>query len=149
MTYDLILADLKGQYGEQAVLTPRDVAAQLGRTPQAVANLKHRGTLPFPTVEVGDRYGVSIYDFADWLASGSKPKGTKAKASAPPPVPPPANRRKNLAAILLAFQQQRDFLADLCRELECLLLEAEAEDAAGSDTQEDAQDEKSRHDGRL
>jgi hypothetical protein len=147
MTYDLILADLKGQYGEQAVLTPRDVAAQLGRTPQAVANLKHRGTLPFPTVEVGDRYGVSIYDFADWLASGSKPKGAKAKASAPPPVPPPANRRKNLAAMLLAFQQQRDFLADLCRELECLVLEAEAEDAAGSDANNGQ--EKSRHDGRL
>lgn len=146
MTYDLILADLKGQYGEQAVLTPRDVAAQLGRTPQAVANLKHRGTLPFPTVDVGDRYGVSIYDFADWLASGSKPRG-KAKASAPPPVPPPASRRKNLAAILLAFQQQRDFLADLCRELECLVLEAEAEDAASSDAN-DGQ-EKSRLDGRL
>lgn len=146
MSYDQILADLKALYGEKTVLSPRDIAAQLGRTPQAIANLKHRGTLPFPTVDVGDRYGVSIYDFAGWLAGGSKPKGAKAKASAPPPVPPPANRRKNLAAVLLAFQQQRDFLADLCRELECLVLEAEAEDAAGSDANGQ---EKSRLDGRL
>ena len=103
MSHDQILADLKALYGEKTVLSPRDIAAQLGRTPQAIANLKHRGTLPFPTVDVGGSYGVSIYDFADWLAGGSKPKGAKAKASAPPPVPPPANRRKNLAAILLAF----------------------------------------------
>jgi hypothetical protein len=122
MDRDSVLRELRGQFGRKSVLYADDLAALLGKTEQALANLRHRGCLPFPIKKVGNRPAASIYDVADWLADESSDEDTKAKSkktpAGPAPVPSPARHRASLGKALLALRTQRDFLEAVFTHLE-------------------------------
>lgn len=126
MDAQTILADLREQFGRKKVLYSEDMAELLGKSEQALANLKHRGGLPLPIKMVGGRPAASIYDVADWLASDESP-GKPQKAGKATPLPLPKRRRESLGKAILALQVQLQFLAELHARMEAIALKPPAD----------------------
>lgn len=122
MDAEVILKDLRNQFGQKSVFYAEDIAAVLGRSVEAVYSLKSRGSLNLPVIETGGRPGVSIYAVAEWLAGGvdeSTIKARKAgKDSSVPPVPSPKRRIESLEKHLKGVRVQRAFLAELDDSIE-------------------------------
>lgn len=126
MDKETVLKDLRGQFGKKSVLYADEIAELLGKSEQALANIKHRGGLPFPVKKIGGRLAVSLYDVADWLAS--EPSETASPEAKPAPgspsrVPPPARRRASLGKALLALRAQIDFLSEVFAGFEAISLD--------------------------
>ena len=67
-----IVADLRETFGKgRMVLFPEEVAQVIGLSPKAINNLRHRKKFPFTPKRIGNKIGVSIYELAEWLVSGS------------------------------------------------------------------------------
>lgn len=135
MDRDAILKDLRSQFGaKKSVLYADEIASLLGKSEQALANLKARGGLPFPVSKVGGRLCASIYDVADWLAGdtpSAAPSSAKTPPGKPPAVPKPATRRASLGKSLLALKSQIDFLSAVFAGLEAISLSAGVPDGEG------------------
>ena len=136
MDKQAILADLRAQFGKKSVLYAADLAELLGKSEQALANLRHRGGLTLPVKPVGGRPAVSIYAVVDWLADGEPiaPKSAKAAPKGSPPISTPARMRASLGKALLAFRTQRDFLEDTFSRLEAIQLDLEMSEADSKKT---------------
>jgi hypothetical protein len=154
MTRDEILADLRRTYQGKALLSPADLAAAIGRSPKAQANMRSRGMFPMPVKRIGGRVGVTVYDLAEYLAGESPatpppaqaadpadeetaPGGTVAMArpgnkSAPYKAEPapwlPARRRRSLGPEIMGFRQALDFWGSVHAEMEAI----EIADAIGA-----------------
>ncbi len=125
MDREAVVKDLRDQFGRKSVLYADEIAELLGKSEQALANLKHRHGLPFPVKKVGGRPAVSIYDVADWLVGEPADRRTpepKQAPGSPPCVPSPARRRASLGKALLALRTQCDFLANVFAGLEAISL---------------------------
>lgn len=124
--FDLILSDLRNQFGKQSILYAEDLADLLGKSKEAVLALHGRNSLPFPVKKVGGRIGVSIFDVADYLSESEKVQSKKGSSLIDiPPLPTPKNHRQSLGKLLLAFQNTRDFYFDFCAKLEKTILDSE------------------------
>lgn len=127
MDKEAVLKDLRSQFGRKSVLYADELAELLGKSEQALANLRHRGGLPFPIKKVGGRPAVALHDIADWLADGQSSQNKKPKSTSAPsgsqPVPSPARHRASLGKALLALRVQRDFLEEVFAQLEAIHLE--------------------------
>lgn len=67
-----IVADLRETFGKgRMVIFPEEVAQVIGISPRAINNLRHRKKFPFTPKRIGNRIGVSIYELAEWIVSGS------------------------------------------------------------------------------
>lgn len=67
-----IVADLRETFGKgRMVLFPEEIAQVIGLSPKAINNLRHRKKFPFTPKRIGNKIGVSIYELAEWLVSGS------------------------------------------------------------------------------
>lgn len=74
MSVELVLEDLKTQFGERKVLYARDIATILGQRQDRVRRLLNSRSLPLKLIDVGGHKGVSLYEMAQWLAEG-EPQG--------------------------------------------------------------------------
>jgi len=111
MSYETVLADLRGLFGKKSVLYPEDVGVLLG-TESVLAQKVGMGVgLPIKIKSVKGRPCVSIYDMADWLSSADAPSKVKdPKVRAKNSVGFPKNQRPSLGRALLALRMQHDFL---------------------------------------
>jgi len=132
MTKDEILADLHREFPGAKVLTSDQVARVLATTPAAIANMRHRGTFPIEVKKVGSRVCVSVYDLAEFLATGSVVSTSKAPSALVESSsarglglisPSSGKRSKGKYDWLLAFRRSIDFQERVYAELERLLVE--------------------------
>ncbi len=78
---EMALADLTKQFGEQKILTLKELGPLLGKSEGALVALRYRDRFPLPTTQIGGRVAVSIYDVALLLAGELRmPKKKKKKA---------------------------------------------------------------------
>ncbi len=76
---EMAMADLKNQFGEQKILTLKELGPLLGKSEGALVALRRRDRLPLPTTKIGWKVTVSIYDVALLLAGELRmPKKKKA-----------------------------------------------------------------------
>lgn len=132
MTPELVLKDLREQFGQRSVLYSEDLAALLGKSVAAVDSLRSRGGFPLPIIQVGGRPAVSIHAVADWLVGetpAEAPRKPRKAAVQPAPVPAPKRASESLGKYLLSVRLQREFLFELDAEIERILLEMEAKGA--------------------
>ena len=123
----ITLADLRRQFGKKTLLTPEDLADVIAQSPGAQAVARHRGRFDIPLTKRGRKIYVSIYDLADWLASGGTPAtqgpynnaANPTKATSAVSKPP---RRQSLASILVLARQALDFDAEVFAALEAISL---------------------------
>ena len=66
--FDIILADLRNQFGPKVLLDPDDLAPVINISVGQQANLRSEGRFPIPYEKIGNRIKVSIYDLAKHLA---------------------------------------------------------------------------------
>lgn len=114
------LKDLRKQFGKRSVLYADDMAELIGADHQATKAVKSGFGIPLPLKKVRGRYGVAIYDAADWLSSPDAPKAPKAKTSKAPLLGKPARLRPSLGKALLALRKQMDFLNEVYSYLEMI-----------------------------
>lgn len=125
---ELVLKDLREQFGQRSVLYSEDIAALLGKSVAAVDSLRSRGGFPLPVIQVGGRPAVSIHAVADWLSGetaatpAAKPQKAQQAPPSAPPVPAPKRAGESLGKYLLSVRLQRDFLFELDAEIEKVLL---------------------------
>lgn len=115
-----IVADLRETFGKgRMVLFPEEVAQVIGLSPKAINNLRHRKKFPFTPKRIGNKIGVSIYELAEWLASGSPEldqvepdnattSSTSRKRKAPTPATAPSTskaRRPSLGPLLMSMRK--------------------------------------------
>ena len=121
-----ILADLRGQFGKKTLLTAEDIADVIAQSPGAQAVARHRGRFDIPLTKRGRNIFVSIYDLADWLASGGSPAtqatGSNSKPTKVSPCASKPPRRASLGAILLLARRALDFDAAVFAALEAISL---------------------------
>ena len=76
--FDLILSDLKGRFGDKAILSPADIAPIIAKSPAVQANLRSQGRFPIPIHRGMDKsVGITIYHLAEYLANGNVEVKTK------------------------------------------------------------------------
>jgi hypothetical protein len=95
--YEKILADLKAQFPNRLTLTADEVARALNKSKQALASMRHRGTLPLQVMKIGNRTAVSIYQLAEFLATGN----------VTPPPPPPQTASSLVKKAAISKQERR------------------------------------------
>ena len=115
-----IVADLRETFGKgRMVLFPEEVAQVIGLSPKAINNLRHRKKFPFTPKRIGNKIGISIYELAEWLASGSPEldhaepdnattPSTSRKRKAPTPATAPSTgkaRRPSLGPLLMSMRK--------------------------------------------
>ncbi|WP_139285315.1 hypothetical protein [Acidovorax soli] len=66
--FDLILADLRAQFGPKVLLDPADLVEVIGISVGQQANLRSEGKFPIAVQKIGNRVKVSIYELAKYLA---------------------------------------------------------------------------------
>lgn len=111
MSYETVLADLRGLFGKKSVLYPEDVGVLLGSDSVLAQKVGMGVGLPIKIKSVKGRSCVSIYDMADWLSSADAPSKVKdSKVRAKNSVGFPKNQRPSLGRALLALRLQHDFL---------------------------------------
>jgi hypothetical protein len=77
----MALADLRKQFGEQKILSLKELGPLLGKSEGALVALRYRDRFPLPTTPIGGKVTVSIYDVALLLAGELKMPKKKKKAS--------------------------------------------------------------------
>ncbi|NWG38716.1 MAG: helix-turn-helix domain-containing protein [Hydrogenophilaceae bacterium] len=133
-----IVADLRETFGKgRMVLFPEEVAQVIGLSPKAINNLRHRKKFPFTPKRIGNKIGVSIYELAEWIASGSPElehaepdnaatTGTTRKRKAPasakqaPATSTSKARRPSLGPLLMSMRKmiaQQEAELHLARDL--------------------------------
>ena len=116
MNSELILKDLREQFGKKSVLYSDDIASLLGKDHRVVKTLLKGNSLPIAVKKVGNQLGVSIYEVAEWLAkSESFQANTVSKTEKQ--VKAPSRARASLGRSLLALKTQIDFLSEIYIEL--------------------------------
>lgn len=116
MNNELILKDLREQFGQKTVLYSDDIATLLGQDHRVVKTLLKANSLPIAVKKVGKQLGVSIYEVAEWLAkSDSFQSDTTHKTEKQ--VKAPSRARASLGRSLIALKTQMDFLAEIYIEL--------------------------------
>lgn len=139
MSYEAALADLKEQFGPKKFLNSAEVAACIGRTPDAFAMMRLRGQFPKPS-KIAGRIAVSIYDLARFIDDPekslkeaepapkvSKPRAQKATAgdsSKPTRRPPPlGDSIRALRESVEEMTMQLEFWSATLAELERIELD--------------------------
>ena len=123
---EAILEDLKKSFGSRrVVLYSEDLAELLGTDHRVVKSLAKGLSIPLNMKKVGNRWGVSIYSVAEWLAESDKLTRPSTSRSASNPLGTPARRRASLGRSLLALKTQRDFLDELMTHLQIMEHELE------------------------
>jgi hypothetical protein len=117
---EAILSDLRKTFGRKTVLYSEDLADLLGSDHRVVTSLLKGMAIPLKIKKVGNRWGVSIYEVADWLAEPDPPKKQQ-QAVIPKRLQPPARTRTALGRSLLALKTQRNFLNELIVDLDIWL----------------------------
>ncbi len=67
MTYEIILADLSNRFGDQIMLTVKQIAVILRKSPDSIYKSIKRKSLTIPFQKQGARHLVSIYHLAHWI----------------------------------------------------------------------------------
>lgn len=116
-TSEQILEDLRKTFGRRAVLFSEDVAELLGSDHRVVKSLLKGTSLPLDLKKVGNRWGVSIYSVAEWLAETDQPSKKTTTTATTTRLKTPARARASLGRAILALQTQRNFLDELISEL--------------------------------
>lgn len=116
MNSELILKDLREQFGQKTVLYSDDIATLLGRDHRVVKTLLKANSLPIAVKKVGQQLGVSIYEVAEWLAKSDSFQA-KTTHKTEKQVKAPSRARASLGRSLIALQTQMDFLAEVYIEL--------------------------------
>ena len=114
---EVILNDLRNRFGRKTVLYSEDLADLLGSDHRVVTSLQKGMALPLKLKKVGKRWGVSIYEVADWLAEADHPRKQQ-QTVLPKRLQPPARARTALGRSLLALQTQRNFLNELIVDID-------------------------------
>lgn len=91
MSVELVLEDLKKQFGDRRVLYAIDVATILGSSHDRVRRLFNAGSLPLKLIDVGGQRGVSLYAMAQWLSEG-EPQGPES-----PPIDDHGGNKRSTA----------------------------------------------------
>lgn len=116
MQSELILKDLREQFGQQTVLYAEDLAKLLGSDHRVVKTLLNQQSIPIAVKKVGNRVGVTIYEVAEWLSKSEHFQAPTANKTLKQ-VKAPARARASLGRSLIALQTQIDFLTDIYIEL--------------------------------
>ena len=116
MNIEIILKDLREQFGQQTVLYAEDIAKLLGEDHRVVKSLLKANSLPIAVKKVRTRLGVSIYEVAEWLATSSEIQ-IKTKHTSEIKVKAPSKKRPSLGKSLIALKTQMDFLTEIVFEL--------------------------------
>lgn len=66
---EIILADLRGIFGNKVLLTPEDIAEIIGISVGQQANLRSEDRFPIPYDDKTGRIKISIYALAEYLAN--------------------------------------------------------------------------------
>lgn len=135
MQVEMILKDLRQQFGKKSVLYAEDIAEVLGISLSASYSLKSRGGLNLPVVETGGRAGVSIYAVAEWLAGvdESSVKARKASKAQGLLEPTPKRRIAGLEKGVKVLQLQSRFLNEVVAGMEHNILDLTIQAAAKKD----------------
>lgn len=118
------LKDLREIFGKKSVLFAEDIAELIGADHATVKKIESGYGIPLPLKKVGNRYGVAIYDVADWLSSPDAPKKPKSSKKAIAPLGKPKRSRPSLGRTLLAMRTQMDFLGAVYAHLEAIDMRA-------------------------
>lgn len=111
-TVETVLADLRRRFGaSRVVLTADEVAECLGEGPEGWDAIRKSRGFPLKVERIAGKAVVSIYDFADWMASGFARPPEKSR------LPAPKRARASLAKAILALRVQQDFLDGLAAHL--------------------------------
>jgi len=116
MNIEIILKDLREQFGQQTVLYAEDIAKLLGEDHRVVQSLLKANSLPITVKKVRTRLGVSIYEVAEWLATSDETQ-SKSKLTSETKVKRPSKKRPSLGKSLIALKTQMDFIAEIIIEL--------------------------------
>ena len=116
MNIEIILKDLREQFGQQTVLYAEDIAKLLGEDHRVVKSLLKANSLPITVKKVRTRLGVSIYEVAEWLATSDEIQ-SKTKHTSEIKVKAPSKKRPSLGKSLIALKTQMDFLTEIIIEL--------------------------------
>lgn len=102
MNSETVLKDLRAQFGKQSVLFAEDLAELIGVDHPTVKKINAGLGIPLPLKKVGNRYGISIYAVAEWLASPDAPKKAKGMQKSIEPLAKPKRVRPSLGRALLS-----------------------------------------------
>ncbi len=116
MNSELILKDLRQQFGQKSVLYSDDIASLLGKDHRVVKTLLKANSLPIAVKKVGNQLGVSIYEVAEWLAKSESFQANTVNKTEKQ-VKAPSRARASLGRSLLALRTQIDFLSEIYIEL--------------------------------
>jgi hypothetical protein len=116
MNSELILKDLREQFGKKSLLYSEDIASLLGRDHRVVKTLLKANSLPIAVKKVGNQLGVSIYEVAEWLAKSESFQANNVKKTEKQ-VKAPSRARASLGKSLLALKMQIDFLTEIYIEV--------------------------------
>jgi hypothetical protein len=83
--FNLILNDLKKQFGEKILLTPLDIAKITGVSIGQQSNQRSNQSFPIPWSKDFGRIKISIYDLAHYLANQGGTSKEQKRAINPPP----------------------------------------------------------------
>ena len=126
---ETILKDLKEQFGKKVILSPKDVAPIIAKSPAVQANMRSQGRFPIPITKIGRKIGISIYHLAEFLATGNVVvQAPEIKAIALNSKPETSRPRKPSGRSrdwLLAFQMQNEYQFELAKCVQRIFLEAE------------------------
>lgn len=146
--FEIVLEDLKKTFGEKRILSPREIAPFINKSMNAQANMrsKPRKTFPIPTIKIGKNVYVSIYNLAEYLATGEC-KGQVKEEEAPEepqnaPYATSSRKRKvrtdlrglfdspmGFASDMLSqWKDDLEFQSELFREIEVLQLSESIQD---------------------
>lgn len=123
--YETVLADLKQRFGDKVLLSPKDIAPVIAKSPEVQANLRLQKRFPIPIKKIGRSVGVSIYHLAEYLATGDvKVEPPKVDTSPfKPSQPVRVASRTRSREWLHAFQTQIQFQFELLKEIEVIFLD--------------------------
>lgn len=116
MNSELILKDLREQFGKKSVLYSDDIASLLGKDHRVVKTLLKANSLPIAVKKVGNQLGVSIYEVAEWLAKSESFQANTVNKTEKQ-VKAPSRARASLGRSLIALKTQIDFLSEIYIEL--------------------------------
>lgn len=139
--FEIILQDLQKKFGDQSVLSPKELAPILHTSESAQSNMRAAGTFPLPVVKQGTKIGVSVYVLAKWLADGDVPACQKQKQEEPEHLPQAKlsiRQKRGANDWLVAMELGVEYQSELIREIQRLNLLERVKDIPPTSTPPDA-----------
>lgn len=117
--------ELRKSFSGKEILFPEDLAQLVGTNHHVVKCLRAGMSIPLPTIKEGRRWGITLSDVAEWMAS--RKCSTASPTLANKRLQSPARQRASLGRSLLelksqseALQAHLDYLEELIGEVSLL-----------------------------